>query len=137
MEVVEHFTNADIDGLFETESALPVCHPVSAENAVQSAVRDIMDEDNERDLIDCTISDSGGEEGMECVPQKASLSAYVDAAERMRKELSLLLEEGHNVTKDSKGLDMKNALDLEIDRVTVHRKEHAKQSRINDFFNKV
>ena len=70
---------------------------------------------------------------MQCVPQKASLSAYLDAAERMRKELNLLLEEIHNVAKGGKGLDMRNALDLEIDRVIVHRKAHAKQSRINAF----
>ena len=42
LEVVDDFTNADIDGLFETERAMPACHPVSSENAVQSAVRDIL-----------------------------------------------------------------------------------------------
>ena len=70
---------------------------------------------------------------MQYVPQKASLRAYLNAAERMRKELNILLEEGHNLAKGRKGLGMRNALDLEIDRRKVHRKAHAKQSRINEF----
>ena len=40
------------------------------------------------------------------------------------------------MAKGGKGLGMGNALDLEIDRVKVHRKAHAKQSRINDFSKK-
>ena len=58
------------------------------------------------------------------------MTAYFEVAESMRLELGKLWEEGHDDVKEGKGLDIMNALDLEMDRVTVYRKYNSKQYTI-------
>lgn len=85
-EEFDELTEAALDESFELEDTADSCEPMSAVQALTSA----MDE-----LDDVTVELS--DEENELSPQAASVPRFICAAHELAKNLELLVEESHNV----------------------------------------
>ena len=141
LDVLEDFTEEDLDSFFDDEDGLNVCRPISEETAVEDAVCDALEElsaaqDGHIATADDAIEDDSlhGPSDAEIQPvETPSVSRLEAAITALQREISVMKRCEHPMaSRLQDGLEF--VLDQQVHELKRYKKLTRRQSTISDFF---
>lgn len=132
LEVIEGFSELDMEAFLSEEDGLDCCQPVTEGNAVDVAVSAAIEADSET-VPALNISDTEPDIEIDVEHRQPSIIKFQRAAEAFAQELKIMVAANHELLKGSRA-DLAGIIDLEIQNVMDYRKKTSRQSRISEFF---